>query len=282
MTDQIVNEIIENEEKTILPKETYKMKYLEQDIKDAYKTVKLPKRIYLGVVIYIILAGVLSTVTEGGYDLSILWFWGIAAAVIAFCYVVSEIRDKKLIDLHTKRAIASDYTFDVYNDRFIATVVYEDNTIEYVVPYNELTRVITKDKFVLVIYKKRIYIIKKEGLPQNSPLLHLGYIKKMHFDSKKAQGKEKGISLVLFILTLLSVHLSMFVSLAISVTGEMFDVFWLGALITSIIPTLSICYGYHLKKNGYSNYKKNTIAGFCILAILFLFGVSTAMAYYVM
>ena len=81
--------------------------------------------------------------------------------------------------------------------------------------------------------------------------------------------------MVLFVLTLLSVHGALFLSVIF--TGNMTNMQWLplGFAAAMPVPLASTIYGFYLKKKGYSNYKKNTIAGIIVFYILLMVFVTT-------
>ena len=266
MTDEKTN--IVDDSQNVEPKEVYNFTYSEAELKDVFKRTSLPKSIFFGIGLYIVLANIFAAIVEKTSDL--IWYWAIFGIVFIALSVLVRRKDSKIIKQSTQRVLSSAYTFKVFDGYFTATVDCAGEINEYKVDFDKITKVISKGALIIVIFEKRIYIIKKEGLPSDSPLLHLGYIKKMHFDSKKATGTKKVISIILFVLTLLSLHGSLFLSLIF--TGNMTNMQGLpwGFAAAMPVPLASTIYGLYLKKKGYSNYKKNTIAGTIVLLVLLM------------
>ena len=219
------------------------------------------------------MANIFAAIVEKTSDL--IWYWAIFGIVFIALSVLVRHKDSKIIKQSIQRVLSSAYTFKVFDGYFTATVDCAGEINEYKVDFDKITKVISKEKLIIVIFEKRIYIIKKEGLPSNSPLLHLAYIKKMDFDSKKVTGTKKVISIILFVLTLLSLHGSLFLSLIF--TGNMTNMQGLpwGFAAAMPVPLASIICGLYLKKKGYSNYKKNTIAGTIVVLVLLMVFVLT-------
>ena len=271
MTDERTN--IVDEAPNTEPKEVYNFTYTEAELKDVFKRTSLPKSIFFGIGLYIVLANIFAAIVEKTSDL--IWYWAIFGIVFIALSVLVRRKDSKIIKQSIQRVLSSAYTFKVFDGYFTATVDCAGEINEYKVDFDKITKVISKGALIIVIFEKRIYIIKKEELPSNSPLLHLAYIKKMHFDSKKATGIKKVISIILFVLTLLSLHGSLFLSLIF--TGNMTNMQGLpwGFAAAMPVPLASTIYGLYLKKKGYSNYKKNTIAGTIVLLFLLMLFVMT-------
>ena len=271
MTDEKTN--IVDEAQNTEPKEVYNFTYTEAELKDVFKRTSLPKSIFFGIGLYIVLANIFAAIVEKTSDL--IWYWAIFGIVFIALSVLVRRKDSKIIKQSIQRVLSSAYTFKVFDGYFTATVDCAGEINEYKVDFDKITKVISKGALIIVIFEKRIYIIKKEGLPSNSPLLHLGYIKKMHFDSKKATGTKKVISIILFVLTLLSLHGSLFLSLIFTVNMTNMQGLPWGFAAAMPVPVASTIYGLYLKKKGYSNYKKNTIAGTIVLLFLLMLFVMT-------
>ena len=272
MTDERTNII--DDAQNVEPKEAYKFTYTEAELKEVYKVVAAPKNIILGVGMYALFISIVATLM-GETPKDMIYVWMIVGILFITLSLLVRRKDSKIIKQSIQRVLSSEYTFKVFDGYFTATVDCAGEINEYKVDFDKITKVISKEKLIIVIFEKRIYIIKKEGLPSNSPLLHLGYIKKMHFDSKKVTGTKKVISIILFVLTLLSLHGSL--SLTLIFTGNMTNpqaLPW-GFAAAIPVPLASTIYGLYLKKKGYSNYKKNTIAGMIVLLFLLMLFVMT-------
>jgi hypothetical protein len=272
MTDERTNII--DDAQNVEPKEVYNFTYSEAELKEVYKVVAAPKNIILGVGMYALFISIVATLM-GETPKDMIYVWMIVGVLFITLSLLVRRKDSKIIKQSMQRVLSSEYTFKVFDGYFTATVDCAGEIKEYKVDFDKITKVISKEKLIIVIFEKRIYIIKKEGLPSNSPLLHLAYIKKMDFDSKKATGTKKIISTVLFVLTLLSLHGSLFLTLIF--TGNMTNpqaLPW-GFAAAMPVPLASIICGLYLKKKGYSNYKKNTIAGTIVLFLLLMFFIMT-------
>lgn len=272
MTDERTNII--DDAQNVEPKEVYNFTYSEAELKEVYKRTTRAKTIFFCIGIYIILANIFAAIVEKQTP-SLIYYWAILGVLFITVSLLVIRKDSKIIKQSMQRVLSSEYTFKVFDGYFTATVDCAGEIKEYKVDFDKITKVISKEKLIIVIFEKRIYIIKKEGLPSNSPLLHLAYIKKMHFDSKKATGTKKIVSTVLFVLTLLSLHGSLILSLIF--TGNMTNPQGLpwGFAAAMPVPLASIIFGLYLKKKGYSNYKKNTIAGTIVLFLLLMFFIMT-------
>lgn len=272
MTDEKTN-IVDDAPK-VEPKEVYNFTYSEAELKEVFKRTTRAKTIFFCIGIYIILANIFAAIVEEQTP-SLIYYWAILGILFITVSLLVRRKDSKIIKQSMQRVLSSDYTFKVFDGYFTATVDCTGEINEYKVDFDKITKVISKEKLIIVIFEKRIYIIKKEGLPSNSPLLHLAYIKKMDFDSKKASGTKNIVSMVLFVLTLLSVHGALFLSVIF--TGNMTNMQWLplGFAAAMPVPLASTIYGFYLKKKGYSNYKKNTIAGIIVFYILLMVFVTT-------
>lgn len=270
MADEKTN--ILEEVQNLDPKEVYNFTYSESELKQVYKATNLTKSVFFGIGLYVVLANIFAAIVEETPSY-MLYYWLVLGALFITVSLLVRRKNSKIIKESTQRVLTSTYTFKVFDGYFTATVDCAGEISEYKVDFDKITKVMSKENLIIVIFEKRIYIIKKEGLPSNSPLLHLAYIKKMDFDSKKASGTKKIISMVLFVLTLLSVHGALFLSVIF--TGNMTNMQWLplGFAAAMPVPLASTIYGFYLKKKGYSNYKKNTIAGrivLCVLLMVFL------------
>ena len=272
MIDERTN--IVDDAQNVEPKEVYNFTYSEAELKEVYKVVAAPKNIILGVGMYSLFISIVATLM-GETPKDMIYVWMIVGILFITLSLLVRRKDSKIIKQSIQRVLSSAYTFKVFDGYFTATVDCAGEINEYKVDFDKITKVISKGALIIVIFEKRIYIIKKEGLPSNSPLLHLGYIKKMHFDSKKATGTKKVISIILFVLTLLSLHGSLFLSLIF--TGNMTNMQGLpwGFAAAMPVPLASTIYGLYLKKKGYSNYKKNTIAGTIVVLFLLMLFVMT-------
>jgi hypothetical protein len=272
MTDERTNII--DDAQNVEPKEVYNFTYSEAELKEVYKVVAAPKNIILGVGMYALFISIVAALM-GETPKDMIYVWMIVGVLFITLSLLVRRKDSKIIKQSMQRVLSSEYTFKVFDGYFTATVDCAGEINEYKVDFDKITKVISKEKLIIVIFEKRIYIIKKEGLPSNSPLLHLAYIKKMDFDSKKATGTKKIVSTVLFVLTLLSLHGSLFLTLIF--TGNMTNpqaLPW-GFAAAMPVPLASIICGLYLKKKGYSNYKKNTIAGTIVLFLLLMFFIMT-------
>jgi uncharacterized membrane protein YkoI len=272
MADEKTNFL--EEVQNLEPKEVYNFTYSESELKQVYKATNLTKSVFFGIGLYVVLANIFAAIVEETPSY-MLYYWLVLGALFITVSLLVRRKDSKIIKQSMQRVLSSEYTFKVFDGYFTAAVDCAGETKEYKVDFDKITKVISKEKLIIVIFEKRIYIIKKEGLPSNSPLLHLAYIKKMDFDSKKATGTKKIVSTVLFVLTLLSLHGSLF--LALIFTGNMTNpqaLPW-GFAAAMPVPLASIICGLYLKKKGYSNYKKNTIAGMIVLLFLLMLFVMT-------
>ena len=274
MTDDtnVVKDLVEEESKE--PNECYTFTYSESELDEAYKFSTAPKRALFIAGLYCLLGSIYMQIS-GAAPSGMIYTWIAFGILCLFLYALTRSRDKKAIEANKKRSLASVYTYKVYDSYFTVTVENDGEKNECKVDYNKIGRISSKENLVICQFNNRLFIIKKEGLPSNSPLLHLPYIKKMDFDSKKATGTKKKISIALFVSTLLSAHIAAMISMIISEGMTILERIPWGFLIAIPIPLSSLIYGLNMKKKGYSNYRKNVIAGSILLMILLVFFVAT-------
>lgn len=270
MTENINVNKIEAEEQEKEPNECYTFTYSESELDEAYKFSTAPRKIFFILGIYLLLGGIYTAITATAPSAMIYAWIALGILCLSF-YFFAQARDKKAIEVNKKRVLASVYTYKVYDSYFTVTVENDGGKTEHKVDYNKIGRIASRENLVICQFNNRLFIIKKEGLPSNSPLLHLSYIKKMDFDSKKVTGTKKKISIALFVSTLFSAHIAAMISMIISEGMTIVERIPWGFLIAAPIPLSSLICGLNMKKNGYSNYKKNVIAGSILLMILLMF-----------
>ena len=150
---------------------------------------------------------------------------------------------------------------------------YRNNELfgEYKCYFSEIERIQHLDRWLLLQFGRRTYILRKSDLNENSALYSIMYRNPSKTEEKSIPSKWKVISDVLFLASLLSmpgaIALESWVS---SCNGLGVENMWLFFLLTPI-PISSAIFAIVLKSHGY-HYKKNLIAGIIVTVLLCIYG----------
>ena len=264
----------------ICPDEEYLFRYTESELKEVESHMLRPLYRYLYICVPLLLSSLLSFLLSDNKP--ILWAVIIGVVFFAdFLTVMLIIRGKRMYASSNPRVISSVYEYKFYKDHFVM-IIHRDNEIirQSRHAYNEWSKIINTDKYILFVLAGQLSIIKKDQLIENSILYSFlqGKDEKQNQEAventgerSKATGSLRTLSIVLFICTLAALYLAVFAVAATSGFDDMYmENMWIFFLFTPI-SIASIVVGFILKARGVS-YKKNIIAGFIMTAVLCIFG----------
>lgn len=179
---------------------------------------------------------------------------------------------RKIQKTNIDQISATTYDYKIFND-YLVLKTYRNNELfgEYKCYFSEIERIQHLDRWLLLQFGRRTYILRKSDLNENSALYSIMYRNPSKTEEKSIPSKWKVISDVLFLASLLSmpgaIALESWVS---SCNGLGVENMWLFFLLTPI-PISSAIFAIVLKSHGY-HYKKNLIAGIIVTVLLCIYG----------
>lgn len=268
--DEILGYQNETKKETCEANEFYKFNFNENEVKEIYRlNIKnIYKRIISSVLILLIVT--FFFIGTSAPDFAIGIFFGLT--VLTFILGIRSItRYKKIWKKSALRICESTYEYEVFDDYFKIRI-YRDHEIvrESKHRFKDIEDVRRSGKWFFIQISGQLYILNVTDLKKESKFFSCTADKKSKTPLKS--GKIKIVSIILFIVTILSLFIGFFI--VANVSGESSFVpseyMWILFLFTPI-PISSIIFGYVMKAKGYKT-KKNIIGGIIMLILLCVYG----------
>ena len=269
--DEILGfENIEQNDK-ILPNESYQFAFSKEELNEIYRLQR--RSIYKRPVIFTVLC-----------VLMIVFFIGSSAPdiMISFAFgmfLISDISHIKGIRAYSKawknsteRICKSIYEYKVF-DNYISVNIYRENERirESKCFFTDIEQIQQFGKWLFLQFGGQSFIIRKSDLKENSAFYSYMYKNPSKIMEKPLHNRWKTLSIILFVASLLSIFVAMFLVAMVSSENHLFiENMWLLFLLTPI-PISSIILGFLLKSKNYK-YKKNVIVGIIMVALLCIYG----------
>ena len=255
----------------ILLNELYRFTFSKEELSEIYRLQR--KSVYKRPLIFTILC-----------ILMIVFFIGSSApdVMIGFSFgmfligVVSHIKGiraySKAWKNSTERICKSVYEYKVF-ENYISVNIYRENEKirESKCFFTDIEQIQQFGKWLFLQFGGQSFIIRKSDLKENSAFYSYMYKNPSKIMEKPLHNRWKTLSIILFVASLLSIFVAMFLVAMVSSKNHLFvENMWLFFLLTPI-PIASIVLGFVLKLKNYK-YKKNIIVGIIMAALLCIYG----------
>ena len=266
--DEILCETEPNTGEHLEPTETYVFKHEESDLKQIFKKER-SRYVKRGIISALILFILFTKADDSGILRAMLLSWFFITVILSvrgFSYYRNT--EKKT----TARILQNTYSYEIFSDCFILHISRNDEITEMLkVYYDEIEEIQSCGNCFLINAGGQRYIIKKDVLDPQSPLLTLCKQFRDKARDKKPWDKFRKTSLILFLLSIGTIGAALFVVSILTASNKaMHENMWVFFLFVPI-PIASILFGFYLKKKGY-RYKKNIIVGFIMVGLLCIYG----------
>lgn len=277
----IKGESVANTEKTNeteTPREKYTFNFDDKDEKAVTKTSRAPlvRAIIIFSTAFVLVSAYLVAVAQAD-NYVVAFLLGMLVLGI-FVYTRSLTSFNKREKEAFTRIKTTTYDYELYQDYMVLKLSRENELLcTQKMYYKDIKNGINSDNHILYVYGNQLFFVRKSDLSENSVFYNFiktktGKIK----DTQKAYNTHRTLSIVLFILSLVSILLGITLVGYVSSLNYMFtENMWLMFLFTPITIGSTV-YGFILKKKGYK-YKKNIITGIIMTIVLCIYGSFTFM-----
>ena len=272
----IKGESVANTEKTNeteTPREKYTFNFDDKDEKAVTKTSRAPlvRAIIIFSTAFVLVSAYLVAVAQADNYIIAFLLGMLVLGILVYTRSLTSF-NKREKEAFT-RIKTTTYDYELYQDYMVLKLSRENELLcTQKMYYKDIKNGINSDNHILYVYGNQLFFVRKSDLSENSVFYNFiktktGKIK----DTQKAYNRHRTLSIVLFILSLVSIMLGLSVAAWISTKNYMYESnFWVFFLFTPITIGSTI-YGFILKKKGYK-YKKNVIAGIIMTVLLCAFG----------
>lgn len=164
------------------------------------------------------------------------------------------------------------YIYKTFDEHFTLEITKNGETVQtQKVLYSSIEQVIDYKTHIELLVNGQLFPIKKDVLNCDSAFLRYKSNNPLKVKVQKSSDKHRVISILLFIITLLTLYIGMGLVALLDGDGLSSPKYMWVFYILTPIPIASIVYGYFLKRKGYK-YLKNVIAGFIVLGLCCAFG----------
>lgn len=216
---------------------------------------------------------------DGTYHTFSLSFFFILVAIGYSAAVIKKYSDiRKVLRERVEKLSTGEYSYSFFYDHFICEVTRDGSlSMQQKIFFKDIKKIIVYDNYIFVVTSPFLLFLRKNELqPDGFFMRYVEETSKTKISTKKATAY-RTVSVILFILSLLSLHLAMIsLSLLFERTGdilnpiEMFNNLWIFFAFIPI-PLSSIIFGIFLKKKKLK-YAKNIVIGVIMTFLLTIFG----------
>lgn len=263
----------ENTEQNVelFPNEIYHFHFASDELNEIYRLQR--KRIYKRPIIFTVICVLWIAFFIGtpAPDNAIGFVCGMFL-IGSVAFIKGILSYKKAWKKGAERISKSTYEYKVFQN-YINLTIYRDNVKirESKCFFADIEQIQQLGKWLFLQFGGQSYIIRKSDLKENSAFYSYMYKNPTRITEKNANNKWHGLSVTLFVASLLSIPGAMaLVSAVTNVNHLLNENMWLFFVLTPI-PIASLVLGFILKSIGYT-YKKNIIVGIIVTVFLCLYG----------
>lgn len=253
------------------PKEAYVFKYEKADLQALVKVIRSPliKRTIIFAIVCFVLLVIFASSESSGATTGLI-MGGFLVGMVSHVKGCSVPR--KTWSNSESKILQNTYFYEIFDGYFTLSVSKNGEVRKKLkVYFDDIEKTQSVGNYIFLQIAGQLYIIKRDALVSGSVFNILCKNAPNKPQEKKPKDKLNVISVLLFVLSVCSLFLALFV--AAGMTGEngiMDENVWVLFLFIPI-PISSIVFGYYLMNKGYK-YKKNIIAGFIMAPLLFIYG----------
>ena len=253
------------------PIESYRFAFSKEELSEIYRLQR--KSVYKRPLIFTVLWILMIVIFIEASAPDVMIYFSFAMFLIGAVSHIKGIRAySKAWKNSAERICKSIYEYKVF-DNYISVNIYRENERirESKCFFTDIEKIQQFGKWLFLQFGGQSFIIRKSDLKENSAFysyMHKNPSKKME---KPLHNRWKILSIILFVASLLSIFVAMFLVAMVSIKNLLFiENVWLFFLLTPI-PISSIVFGFVLKSKNYK-YKKNVIVGIIMTAQLCIYG----------
>ncbi len=269
--DEIINSENKEENAEIQPNESYRFTFSKQELNEIYRLQR--RSIYKRPIIFTVFCVLMIVffIESSAPDVMIGFVFGMLLIGVA-----SHIKGIRAYGRawknSTERICKSTYVYEIFED-YIGVNIYRENEKirESKCFFEDIEQIQQFGKWLFLQFGGQSFIIRKSDLKENSAFYSFMYKNPSRTMEKPINNTWKVLSIILFVASLLSIFVALVLVGIVSNANKLFvENMWLFFLFAPI-PIASLVLGFMLKAKGYK-YKKNTIAGIIMAALLCIYG----------
>ena len=254
---------------TSIPDNVHTYRYEADALKRIFKKLTLRNVIVIIATTVLWVFFLIGVISNSNYEIDVeLILLGALSVAATYAWVV-HLRTRKLWKKSIAEMIQCVYSYQIFDSYFVLNVFKNDEAKRwYKVDFSEIEAIRRVDEYLLLTVSGQLYIIKKQDLPEGSPLFDIYRNSKLKKKSKLS-ARKKVASITLFVLSILAIFGALVVMAILSstvypyVTGNAF--MWVFFCFTPISIACMI-FGFR------NRVKKNIIVGIIITVLLCCYG----------
>ena len=250
------------------PAEKYEFSFSKEELDEIRKqTVPYKKAVWCAVMLLLFLLSVLSK-APGAASGFVFGVW-LSCTVM---YIKSFAAAKKAWENTGEKITCAKYRYEIYGDYMEIEILRDGGMSKYHnIKFSEVEGVAQLKNHFLLYIAGSIFIVRKSGIKQDSSLYTLFYERALKNAKQAVPPKLKAVSAVLFVLSLCSVFLALFLVSYVSGKNHLFvENMWIFFTVTPL-PVASAVFGIAARRRGYK-LTKNIAAGIIMTLLLCAYG----------
>ncbi len=271
LVDDILFGKEEEQSVELIPEEEYSVEFTPLEVIEIYTLQRKP--FYLRMLFFIILFAVII-VLDLKEDIHpfVAGFVTAMAFLGVFLCAKAISANKTAFKNNAEQICRTTYEYKVFKDYLkINTYRGGEQVRELKCYFKEIQRINTLGKWLIFSYSGQSFFVVKKDLVENSAFYLCENEIKLKSKRKDVTGKKRVLSILLFIFSLTSIFIALWLTAIIfQQNGKFTENLWTFFAVLPI-PVSSVVFGLVLKAKGYK-YKKNVIAGFIMAVLLCIFG----------
>lgn len=271
-----IDEILGFEDTTLVEENTPNESYRQNFSVDELNAIRrLQNNINLkNQVISLALAGLLIIMSVGAADNGIMMAFSVGTFLTSLIVLLKGFYSFNNAWRNVLRQMSeTTYEYSVFDEYVVITLYRSNEKIRMSKYYfSDIEKISQTDKWLFLTVSGQTYIIRKEGLKDNSALyLHM-YTNPVKVIENKPIDIWRILSVVLFVASFFTISFALALSVSMSSENDsaVLNNMWVFFLFLPI-PISSVIVGFILKSKGYK-YKKNIIIGFIFTFLLCIYG----------
>lgn len=257
------------------PIESYSFTYSADDDRKIYNSLysrRIIRNIIIDLVLIVFCAQVI-VFKYNPYELSLVLAF-VPTLLMIYFTILEIYRLNKAKQTSAKKNINRVYRYDIYEDHFIETI-FCNNEWSYSekFAFSQMQHIQFFDRFITFENNNKLFVLKAEQIPTTSRLYLILKAKCNDKRTKKSHPGWTAVSIVLFVLSLLSILFAVIAwgkSLSFVATPDSGKQLWVCFFFVPI-PVSSIIFAIEAKSKGMI-FRKNMIAGIIMTVLLCLYG----------
>lgn len=256
-----------------IPSNVHVFKYDKKELKKIFK--KLCARMWIAFIILTVAFGFALAMLFGTEGAELVFSFVSGMIFFSFLYFIKAFLSyRKVWNKNAEQMVQSVYSYQVFDGYFVLNIFREQDIKKWFkISFDEIEAVQNIGEYFVLTVAGQLYIVKKQALPIDSPLLAYcnGFQRKKgkeRYVNTKASRRIRAVSISLFVFTILSLFLAVILMTILSSqrpmsTGTEFC--WVFFCFTPI-TIASVIFGFRFRR------KKNIIAGIIITVLLCAYG----------